>query len=77
MLCFSHTDTAEISGCAGDETAAVVHNATVQDRNDATGAERTVTTNDAGNCVVSSPPSGYSAVVVQAAGFKGLSKTQN
>lgn len=73
-LCFSHTGTAQISGYAGDETAAVVHNATVRVRND---AERTVTTNDTGNHIVSSPPSGYSAVVVQAAGFRGLTNTQN
>ncbi len=76
-LVFAQSDTAQISGFVKDPTGAVVPKANLAVRNEATGLERRLTTNDAGYYVVTSLPPGYYTVSVEATGFKKFVKTQN
>lgn len=72
---YSQTDTASISGYVRDASSAVVPNATVIVRNEATGIERRTTTNSNGYYVVPNlPPATYS-VIATAEGFKRYEKT--
>src|SRR5262249_36969795 len=68
ILCQS--DVGTITGFARDPTGAVVPNITVDIRNEATGAERKVTTNQDGLYSVTNIPSGLYTVTAEAAGFK-------
>ncbi len=74
---FAQTDTAQISGFVKDPTGAVVPNANVSIRNEATNLERRATSNEAGYYVASGLPPGYYTVSVEATGFKKYVKTQN
>jgi hypothetical protein len=62
--------TATFQGTVSDEKGAVVPNATVIVRNQATGIERTVQTDSSGNFQVAALPAGMYSVEVQAQGFK-------
>lgn len=62
--------TATFQGTVTDEKGAVLPNATVIVRNQATGIERTVQTDSSGNFQVAALPAGMYSVEVQAQGFK-------
>ncbi len=74
---FAQSDTAQISGYVKDQTGAVIPNASVTVKNEATGLERKISTNESGYYVVSSLPPGFYSVSVEAPGFKRAIKTQN
>jgi hypothetical protein len=74
---FAQSDTAAISGFVRDPSGANVPNATVNIKNEATGVERRVTSNDTGYYVASSLPPGFYTVSVEATGFKRFEKTNN
>jgi hypothetical protein len=70
------SDTASLSGTVQDPSQAVVSNANVTVRNEATGLTRTVQTNEQGHYTVASLPPGYYSVSVETAGFKKYVRTQ-
>lgn len=74
---FAQSDTASISGFVRDPTGAIVPNANVVIRNEATGVERRTVTNESGYYIVSSLPPGFYSVGIEATGFKKYEKTQN
>jgi len=74
---FAQSDTAQISGTVKDPTGAVVANANVSVRNEATGIERRTVTNEAGVYVAASLPPGYYTVTVEATGFKKFITIKN
>jgi hypothetical protein len=76
-LLLGQSDTASITGFVRDPSSAVVPNASVVIRNEATGLERRATTNESGYYIVSSLPAGFYTVSVEAQGFKKFEKTQN
>ncbi len=76
-LLYAQSDTAQLSGFVRDASGAVIPNAGVTIRNEATGLERRTTTNETGYYVVSSLPPGFYTVSVEAEGFKKYIKTQN
>ena len=73
----AQSDTAQILGTVKDPSGAIVANANVSVRNEATGLERRVTTNEAGVFVAVSLPPGYYTVTVEATGFKKFVTTNN
>ena len=62
--------TATLQGTVTDQKGAVVPNATITVRNQATSIERTAQTDSSGNYQVAALPVGTYSVVVQAQGFK-------
>lgn len=70
LLCVAQTYQGRILGSITDSTGAVVAGAKVTVRNAATGVERTLSTNNAGEYVASDLDPGTYAVSVQAAGFR-------
>src|ERR1700682_5957096 len=62
--------TATLQGTVSDAKGAVIPNATVTARNQATSIERTVQTDGAGNYKMAALPAGLYTVQVQATGFK-------
>jgi hypothetical protein len=74
---FAQSDTAAISGFVRDPSGAVVPNATVTIRNEATSVERRLTTNESGYYVAASLPPAFYTVTVEAPGFKRFEKTNN
>src|SRR6267143_361755 len=62
--------TATLQGTVTDQKGAVVANATVIVRNQATSIERTTQTDSSGNYQLAALPVGMYSVVVQAQGFK-------
>jgi hypothetical protein len=77
VLCFAQSDTAQLSGSVRDPSQAVVANAKVVVRNEATGLTRSAETNEQGYYTITSLPPGYYTVTVEAAGFKKYSSTNN
>src|SRR5881296_3578826 len=80
VLCgpaFSQSDNAQISGYVKDATGSAVPNASVGIRNESTGLERRLTTNENGYYVVGALPPGFYTLSVEARGFKKFQKTQN
>ncbi len=74
---FAQSDTATIAGHVKDSSGALVPGAQVTVTNEATGLQRTAQSNQAGYYVVASLPPGFYTVMVEAAGFKRFTKTQN
>ena len=74
---FAQSDTASIAGTVRDPSSAAVPNATVVVKNEATGLERRVTTNEVGYYIVSNLPPGLYTITVEAAGFKKVERTNN
>ncbi len=74
---FAQSDTSTISGIVKDPSGAVVVNAKVTVRNEATAFERITSTNEAGFYTVPNLAPGYYTVVVEAAGFKTFTQTRN
>jgi len=70
LLCVSQTYQGRILGLVTDPTGAVVPGAQVTVRNVATGVERTLSTNPAGEYVAADLDPGTYAVSIQAAGFR-------
>jgi len=66
----AQSDTSSISGAVTDPSGAVVPNARVTARNDATGQVRNVTTNSVGAYTITNVPSGNYTVSVEAQGFQ-------
>ena len=77
MFLLGQSDNASISGYVKDPSGSGVPNAKVTVRNEATRFERQITTNDTGFFTVTNISPGYYTVLVEAAGFKGFSKTAN
>ncbi|GIU75410.1 MAG: hypothetical protein KatS3mg004_2497 [Bryobacteraceae bacterium] len=76
-LALAQSDNASISGIVRDPSGAVVANAKVIVKNEATGFERVATTNESGLYNVPNLPPGYYEVRVEAPGFKTFVKTRN
>jgi hypothetical protein len=72
---FAQSDNSSISGYIKDPSGAVVANAKVVVRNEATGLERSVTTNSEGYYIVTPIPPGFYTVSVEAEGFKRYQET--
>ncbi len=73
----AQSDTTQISGFVKDPTGSVVPNAGVSIRNETTGLERKIRTNENGYYVASSLPPGFYTMTVEVQGFKKYVKTQN
>lgn len=76
-LALAQSDNSSISGVVKDPTGAVVANAKVTVRNEGTGFERVVKSNDSGNYTVTNIAPGYYSVTVESAGFKSFTQTRN
>jgi hypothetical protein len=76
VLLFAQSDNASISGIVKDPTGASVANAKVTVRNEGTGFERVVNTNESGFYTVPNLPPGYYTVVVEMSGFKTFTQTR-
>src|SRR5687767_14733111 len=76
-LMYAQSDTAAMTGIIRDQTGAVVPNATVAIRNEATGLERRVTTNQDGYYIATNLPPGLYTVSVEASGFKKYESKNN
>lgn len=77
VLLFAQSDNASISGIVKDQTGASVANAKVTIRNEGTGFERIVSSNESGFYTVTNLPPGYYTVIVEMTGFKSSTKTRN
>jgi hypothetical protein len=77
LALFAQSDLGSITGFVKDPTGAVIPNSTVTVRNEATGAERKATTNEAGSFTVTNIPAGLYTVSVEAKGFKRFESTHN
>ena len=66
----AQSDTSSLSGTVTDSTGAVVPDARVTAKSDATGAVRNVTTNSVGAYTITNLPSGNYTVTVEASGFQ-------
>jgi hypothetical protein len=73
----AQSDLGTINGIVKDQSGAVVPNATVTVKNEATGTERRTTSSDAGVYTVSNIPAGNYSIIVTAAGFKKFDTTSN
>jgi hypothetical protein len=67
---FAQSDSSSISGLIRDASDAIVPNALVILRNEATGTERRAQSNSSGYFVVASVPSGVYTLTVEASGFR-------
>jgi hypothetical protein len=76
-MALAQSDTAAMTGFVRDPSGAVVPNATVNIRNEATGVERRLTSNQDGYFVASSLPPAFYTITVDAAGFKKYEKSNN
>jgi len=77
LALFAQSDLGTITGFVKDPSGATIPNATVTVRNEATGAERKATTNEAGSFTVTNIPAGFYTVDVEAAGFKKFQSAHN
>jgi hypothetical protein len=66
----AQSDTSSISGTVTDSSGAVVPNAKIMAKNDATGQARSVTSNSVGAYTITNVPSGSYTVSVEAQGFQ-------
>ena len=66
----AQSDTSSLSGTVTDPTGAVVSNAKVTAKNEATGAQRNAITNNAGAYTITNLPSGSYTVTVEAQSFQ-------
>src|SRR5262245_37735425 len=73
--CRAQTSSGEIFGRVADASGAVISGAKVTLRNEQTGEERVAKTGTDGLFSFPSIPPGSYSVLVQASGFKGISKT--
>ena len=73
----AQSDTAAITGTIRDQTGAVVPNATVSVKNEATGLERRATTNQDGHYTASNLPPGLYTISVESQGFRRYESRNN
>lgn len=73
----AQSDTASITGFVRDASGAVVPDANIVLRNEATGAERRTTSNRTGYYIVPNLTAGNYTIVVEATGFKKFESSQN
>ena len=76
-LAFGQSDLGTISGFVKDPSGAVVPKAQVTVKNELTGLERAVTTNESGFYTVTNIPAGFYGITVAATGFKRYESTHN
>lgn len=74
---FGQSDNASISGVVKDPSGAVISNAKVSVKSDATAFERTTTSNSSGFYTVTNISPGYYTITVEAPGFKKSSSSRN
>ena len=74
---FGQSDLGSITGFVRDPSGAVIPNVKVSVKNEATGAERVSTTNDAGYYTVTNIPPGLYSVSTESAGFKRFESKNN
>lgn len=74
---FAQSDNSTISGIVKDPSGAAVAGAKVVVRNEGTGFEREVSTNESGFYAAPNLAPGYYTVTVEATGFKTFTKTRN
>lgn len=77
VFAFAQSDNSTISGMVKDPSGASVSGAKVTVRNEGTGFERQVTTNDTGFFTATNLAPGYYSVIIELAGFKTFTKTRN
>src|SRR5690349_4098618 len=76
-MSFAQSDLASVNGVIRDSSGAVIPNATVTLRNNATAAERKTTTSAAGNYSITSVPAGSYTLIAEASGFKRFEQRGN
>ncbi len=76
-LAFAQSDNGTINGTVTDPSGAVIPKATVMVKNQATGAERSDVSNEAGLYSITNIPPGAYTVTATAAGFKKFESTNN
>src|ERR1051325_5120205 len=76
-ILFGQSDLTSIAGTITDPSGAVVANANVTVRNQATGAERRAVTNNSGNYSIPSVTAGMYTLIVEAPGFKKYERSGN
>ena len=74
VLAFAQSDLTAISGFVRDATGAVVPNANVTLKNESTGQERKVRTNESGYYIFTNIPSATYSVSGESKGFKTTSR---
>jgi hypothetical protein len=73
----AQSDLGSISGFVKDPSGAMIPKAQVRVKNEATGTERSVTTNESGAYTVTNIPAGLYSISIEAAGFKKFESTHN
>jgi hypothetical protein len=71
----AQSDSSSLSGAVSDPSGAVIPNAKITIRNNATGAERVITTNGGGNFTVPDVQSGNYTVRIESTGFRSVTLT--
>src|SRR2546421_240545 len=74
---FAQSDLGSISGFVKDPSGAVIPKARVAVKNEATGVERAISTNDSGLYTVTNIPPGLYTITADAPGFKKFTTTNN
>src|SRR5260370_24638415 len=77
LALIAQSDLGSINGFVKDPSGSTVPNATVTVKNEATGAERRVATNESGYYTVTNIPAGLYTITVEAPGFKKFDTTHN
>ena len=77
LLCSGQSDLTTVQGTIGDPSGAVIPNATVTIKNQATGSERKGTSNESGGYVIPSVAAGAVTLIVEAPGFKKFEQSGN
>jgi hypothetical protein len=77
VLLYGQSDNSYITGVVRDPSGASIANAKVTVRNEGTGFERQLTTNETGVYNATNLPPGYYTVIVEAQGFKKFESTRN
>src|SRR3954465_3714847 len=81
FVCFSvayaQSDLGSISGFVKDPSGAVVPKAQVTVKNEATGVDRVVSTNESGLYTVTNIPAGLYTITAEAPGFKKFTTNSN
>ena len=75
LAAYGQSDYGSIAGFVKDPSGGVIPKSKVNVKNEATGAEHPVTTNDSGYYVVPNLPPGFYSVSAEAPGFKKFDKT--
>ena len=73
----AQSDLTSVTGVIHDPSGAVVSNANVTIRNQATGAERKATTYYGGSYSITSVPAGAYTLIIEAPGFKRYEQANN